>query len=694
MASGRHVEYTLRLNSNATSVLLGATTAANKFDNSMWQVQKTLASFGLGLGAHFLIDAAKNWTQAAADYETAMLRIRNASKEGLGVFNSEFLLKETNFFKLKLQETSDAYGSFLFKIRNAGLSNDVQNRLFDNLTLVGKVSAIPQEQMDATVRNLGILLGEGVLEARHLRAISYVHPQIVPYLAKALGLKDNQKDAFAGILNEDTDDATAMQKLSKLISSGKLTKLALNSSILIDAFELYRESIETKLPETLRTVQSELNVLSNTWLTFKNNLVLDQKEELIHFFHSLEDSIKWLADHEAGIIRVGKVIFDVFKIWAEYKLIQLGINLALGAYNAISGLFISNVVTQTSTTAGLNSQLTILNNNLRVLIQLSTDAAVSMGALSEIEAIEFSQQVDRGVGSAAIASGAARGGFLASGMGILNVAVMSFLGATILDTLFPSDAKTKEGGSTGLFHPINNIEARSDLYRWEDEMKRKGYVDVNNAWGGLAGWQIPKIEDFHWILKSEVDLMNARAKTKEINDKLMSQYETSELASGLTDRYKGEPNKTIFDYYTTNKGYDTDSLSGKKVINIHDENGKVIAQRLITSEDSSSIFDWTKGTDFGKVDSTYNDSIFKQYGLSTPGKPTPKLNLPDEKHKLHGNSSNYFTVNIHELNGIKTLDVKQSSATDIENIKDIVGTEITRNLLEIINDIQVVKTGH
>ena len=179
MASGRQVEYQLRINSNAALVLGQADAAANKFDNSMWQVQKTLASFGVGLGAHFLIDAAKGWTQGAADFEQAMLRIKNASQEGFGEINKTFATDQVDKFKLKLQETADAYGSFLFKIKNAHLDNNTQNRLFENLNVVGKVAAIPQEQMDATVRNLGIMLGEGVLEARHLRQLSYVHPQIV-----------------------------------------------------------------------------------------------------------------------------------------------------------------------------------------------------------------------------------------------------------------------------------------------------------------------------------------------------------------------------------------------------------------------------------------------------------------------------------------------------------------------------------
>ena len=323
MASGRQVEYNLRLNSNVVSVLGQADQAANKFDNSMWQVQKTLASFGIGLGSQYLIDAAKNWTNVAADYEQAMLRIKNASQEGFGIFNENYVNNQVDKFKLKLQETADAYGSFLFKIRNAHLTNDVQDRIFENLNVVGKVAAIPQEQMDATVRNLGTMLGEGVLEAKHFRQLSYVHPQIVPYLAEALGLKNNQIDSFNQILYGEDTDESAQQKLSLLISSGKLTKLAINSSVLIDAFEKYRESLEGKLPETLNTVNSELNQLSNTWERFKINLALGEKKELVNFFHDLEKSIHWLSENEEKIISTSKYIFKIAEAYTAWRIALL-----------------------------------------------------------------------------------------------------------------------------------------------------------------------------------------------------------------------------------------------------------------------------------------------------------------------------------------------------------------------------------
>jgi len=334
MASGRQVDYDLRLNSNAAQILNRDSAAAAKFDNSMWQVQKTLASVGLGLGAHFLIDAAKDWTQAAADYETSMLRIKNASHEGFGVLNQDFIKKQVETFKIGLQESADAYGKFLFFVRNAPYSNDTLNRMYTDILTVSKVAGLPQESIDAAINNTAKMLSEGILEGRTLRQLSRVHAPLIPFLADAMGLKSGVKDEFSAIINNDSmDEKTMNQKLSFLISSGKLTKAALDPSVLIKAWDEYAKSVQEKLPETLNTIQSHLTDLSNTWLKFKNSMVLDQKPELLEFFKELESGIKWLSVHEESILKTGKAIFDIVELYAGWRIALM----ALQAPAAIVG---------------------------------------------------------------------------------------------------------------------------------------------------------------------------------------------------------------------------------------------------------------------------------------------------------------------------------------------------------------------
>ena len=237
MASGRQVTYTLKLESNAQSVLQQTEREAAKLDGTMWQLQKTLSSFGLGLGAHFLIDAAKNWTKAAAEFETSMLRIKNASDMGMEMKNQFFISREVDLYKIKLQEAADAYGSFLFKIKNANITGQQKNKLFDEILGVGKVAGLTEDQMSPVINNVSTMLAEGILEARHLRLLSYSHPQILPYLAKDLGLDANEMTNAS----KTEDEATALQKFSRMLSSGKLTKAGVNSNVLLQAFDDHHE---------------------------------------------------------------------------------------------------------------------------------------------------------------------------------------------------------------------------------------------------------------------------------------------------------------------------------------------------------------------------------------------------------------------------------------------------------------------
>ena len=679
MASGRQVEYSLKLNSNASSVLQEDTQAANKFDNSMWQVQKTLASFGLGLGAHFLIDAAKDWTQAAADYEQAMLRIKNASHEGLGALNQEFINKQVDNFKLKLQESADAYGNFLFKIKNAGLSNDVSNRLFENLTVVGKVGGIPQEQMDATVRNVGILLGEGVLEARHLRQLSYVHPQIVPYLADALGLKSGEKDEFSGLFKQDISDETAQQKLSQLISSGKLTKLGLNSNIILEAFEKYRLSIENKLPETLDTVQSHLNSLSVTWERFKNSLILDQKSELLQFFHDLENGIHWLVEHEEGIIRIGKNIYELVKLYAEWRIALLALEVPFGIFKFFTGEYerllriLGLYSTASQSIFGETSRQTLayryeaeaINEVSTALIRLKDIQSESgfsyiRNSSGDIVGTMSKEEEVAGAGLAAETGEITTisGGILAalSSTGAIALGIVTLTGALIygFDKLSDSLDKNKKDAK----------QAEYDAYKQEsyNYLIRGGISDLNDnaATGGKA------IDKYTFLAKRQHEMQGTELENSLEKRLDSGKFNSKSLLNHVEEFYKDlYADKNTLDLVTLKQGYRTGEEENRK---------RNLVYEFLEREQQK----------FEKEDSESSASKIAK----------KKLNLPDEYKHLRGNSSNYFTVHIDTMNGINAPVFQNTNKQTMEDVKQMVGVEITRNMLEIINDIQVVRNGH
>src|ERR1035437_9677723 len=112
---------------------------------SIGSLNASLRSMGVMFGAMELINFGKNAVQGAAYYEVSMLRIKNASDNATdGLKNQLFINKEVDTFKLKLQETVDAYGAFLFKIKNAKLNTTQKNDIFSELLMVGKVGGLSQ----------------------------------------------------------------------------------------------------------------------------------------------------------------------------------------------------------------------------------------------------------------------------------------------------------------------------------------------------------------------------------------------------------------------------------------------------------------------------------------------------------------------------------------------------------------------
>lgn len=771
MASGRQVEYRLNLQSNATQVLTRDSAAANKFDNSMWQLQKTMASFGVGLGAHFLIDAAKSWTQAAADYEQAMLRIRNASNEGFGFFNESFVNSQVDKFKTKLQETSDAYGNFLFKVKNADLSSDVKNRLFENLNYVGKVGGIPQEQMDATVRNVGILLGEGVLEARHLRALSYVHPQIVPFLADALGLKGENNAAFSKLLGKDTSDESASQMLSQLISSGKLTKSALNSNLILEAFEKYRLSIESKLPETLDLVQSHLNDLSNTWERFKNSLVLGEKSELIGFFDSLKNGISWLTENKEEIVKTGKAVFDIVKLYAEWRVALIAMQLPFGIMQFFAneqarllstiGLYIP-VATEA---ASINSVLSESNiafaeseNVVTSSLNLSTESLLSREVELQKTALSLQQvsvQTDLYTEAQIANLGASEiltESYWNEANGLKNKVFWQTENQQLLQksvvqmSLFTNSELELASAMTTVTESVLiqneqlaiNAALLADVYGTTNlniAMAGASMAPRQIASGAISAISKAAMPVFIAGMAFEVaDMFLPKGAFSKDETTLKDWLKTfgnipflgldpfGEGALGKAARFGDEAGlkNHIQKYFDAESGSHTtyDVLTGKLVKAKMNESGHNLFD-IISKYQSDALAIGLNlinllapANEFGERNESNLalKSSLKKYGLvsdelyhNTPfnigndgvfsgiKKTGVHLKPPSDPKSLKGNSSNFFTVNIYGgLNGMTNPVFKSVDSETMEDVKTMVGVEITRNMLQIINDIQVM----
>lgn len=347
--SNRQATYTIKLNNQVIQSLEQTEKAALRVDGVMGELNRTMSMFGLAFGAGYVINLGKEWVHTAADYEQSMMRIKNASENAMEGLKNQFFIKDlVDRLKIDLDRAVEDYGSFLFKIKNANLGKDKENRLFEQLASVSKVAGLSTTELQSTTRNIAILLGEGVLEARHLRALSYSHPQLIPFLADELGLKDNQRDQFSNLLKhseQQAEEESKLQKFSQMISSGSLTKLGLPADLILGAMDRYYNSIKDKIPETLTLVNASINDLENSWLNFKQNLVLGDKPEVVGFINSLNDGVKYLTEHSSEISKLAGDIGNLIKLYAGWR---IGL-MALQAPFGIVGFFRNETQRLTST---------------------------------------------------------------------------------------------------------------------------------------------------------------------------------------------------------------------------------------------------------------------------------------------------------------------------------------------------------
>lgn len=344
--STRSVIYNLQLNSNVSKILQENEAHAKKLDASMWQLQKSLSAFGVGLGAHFMKDFALDMIEGATEMERAMLRIKNVSESSLqGIKNQLFIRGEVDKFKIDLQDATDAYGDFLTMVRGTeDLSNGQIRKLHDELLTISKVTGLGNGQMEAAIRNLGKMLEEGALEGKHLKPLSYQLSGLMPYIAREL-------------------DVDGVRAVSNMITSG-IGRMNISSTVLADAIEKYSNDLLPKLEESLQTIESHTNDAKNAWLEFKNELVLDNKSGLNDFIDTLRDGAKWLTDHKEDLIETATALANIGEFYIKWRL-------ALMALQAPSMIF-----------GFINTEMSRLDNILGVTAIDTDRQAVAQNALN------------------------------------------------------------------------------------------------------------------------------------------------------------------------------------------------------------------------------------------------------------------------------------------------------------------------
>lgn len=668
--SGRQVRYDLYLNSNVKESLRQTEVAAVSLDRQMESVRRNLYAIGTGFGAYRLFQVGKDWLKDIADLETGMLRIKNASENITeGVKNQLFIQDAVKRFKLDLGESVDAYGQFLFKIKNANLGSGLERQLYENILTIGKVAALPQSEIDSTVRNIGIMLGEGILEARHLRMLSYVHPQIIPFLSKAMGLKD---DDMSGLLKGD--ETTASQKLSQLISSGKLTKSALDARIIIEAIQNYKDSVADKIPETLDTYQSNLNELSNKWLELKKILGDDLKPEILSFFSSIKDGIQWLEEHKKQIYEIGGNIITILKYYAEWRIGML----ALQAPFALMGLFRGELtrVLSIGKLYGIQTiQQTALYEKQAIAV---AELTASVTALSREEMLRNARVAAGTEMGAAVPFTGKAGLTMLPGLTTLGGALLVALTAASIAELVVGLKTVNKDTDVPFTKQIKDFFIGKSV--WQSEME----TSMNDA-SKRADAKSKNLAEYKNLLPSEEDAefvkrmkslginMSSR-QLKELNDTYKAAGDNETPLEKLSRLYGGSLAKTGTSKYEDMvgmyKGRENDPLVFKDAL-IEAIRSNVLGAHSNLLEDVLRQEKLNGGSEDFK-------------GL---GKFKGKFG---DKEKIRGNSVTNIHIDIKEMNGVKGSSFNIKSDKDMKKVMDETGDGFVRKLSAAVNDSQII----
>lgn len=621
--SNQSATYTLYLNSNVLRALQEHESAALSLDRRFENLQQTLSTIGLGVGLHKLVEEGKEWIKVTAEYEQSLLRIKNNSADiADGIKNQQFILSEVDKYKIPLQEATDAYGDFLAMVKGSHLASDEVRKLHDEILMIAKIKGISDGQMDAAVRNLGKMLEVGALDARHFFFFEQQLSGIGAYVAKELGVSLNQ--------------------LAMMRHKGELT--GVDPKILLRAIESMATDEAFKLPEALKSTQSELNELSNEWVKFKTDLVLDLKPEIVGFFHSLEDGIHWLKAHKEELIQLGDVLIMAGKAYVGFRVAKLSLDAATTVYNLALGVEITRTSAQTAATTAQTAATQALVLAIRELViaqEMAAASSATMLAAQEAYLVDatgmaiFSSSQAANIAALTEAQALRTAGMAAgastSGLALTSAAAVPvFIAAVAAGVTIAAIAYDLPSGKGG-------------YNKFGQE------VDGENNFEGSVNFGKKQIVDTTSNYKVVLDPVAALIGD---SSKYIRQYEGKTWVD-MTDQEKRDA-----EFDRNNR----DSLA------------HMYPQPTYPASKEEADKERKRAADAKK-----QAEILKN-GFGGIAKPS----------QVRGNSVTTIHISIGEMNGMKNPQFSVKSSNDMDDIKDKVGTELVKILTGVVNDSQQI----
>lgn len=619
---------------NTAGSLGGTATSVNGIVSAM---KGTAAAFAVSLSAHGLINFAKDAVQGAADYETAVKRIKFASSSmEEGAKNISFIREEAEKFRIPLQEATDDYGKFLAMLAGSDLAGDKVRELHDNLLTIAKIKGLDAGQLSAGVMNLGKMIEAGGMDARHLRPLEMQLSGIGQYIAKLMG--------------------TTVHGLAEMRNKGKLS--AADPSVLVEAVAKQAKDLSPFLDESLNTVRSEITDVNNAWLDFKNNLVFTQTDEIKDLFQILKDGIGFLSENKEQIIGFSKTLLDIGKAWAVYKTAMVVANWAYAHSVAAD-----TTATAAATTAA-NAQTAALTREAEVVAALTLEydaLVVSMSGIYGAEKAAMFASAAATAGMPINMSGVAARGAAASRSALSGAGATFIRGAIpVAITYFAAEAlgqmstnATKEGYK---FNKLDYFSALSNPFNGDFDTKRS----------------LATIQDA--ILNTTGNYTYSGAeRTTDIKGNIDEYFEKENVSGTIKDYFKNIIPTDKRGLPVSNDSTLMSVLSSKGIVFPEQQQ----YERQKYDEENYTFTDVIPGV-------LQSMGIKRPYGLlsnpygSKEGKKGAGENsaLFSDKDKVTGQRVITYNISIREINGIKENTVQAGGKMDPKQVAEIVRDEI------------------
>lgn len=300
-ASARQIKVAQKEYDKLTAKVNKANKATSNFSNtSLGKMSRgfknLLGGFGLVLGVQLLGDFTRAVFNNIKELDKLDYTLKSViATEGEYARTRAFLNDISIRFGAEIVSTTERYTKFMVAAKQSGVALKETEKIFRTVTKASAVLGLKTDELNGVYLALEQMLSKGKVTTEELRR------QLGERLPGAFGI-------MADALGVTTSELDKMLKKGEILSSEALPKFA----------EELEKAIGVKQVNTVVTLQTAWNNLSNSWLSFLDNLRRGQSwitESLIVSFQLLSKAVREVGDQFLSEEQkeYNKVLADTFK---------------------------------------------------------------------------------------------------------------------------------------------------------------------------------------------------------------------------------------------------------------------------------------------------------------------------------------------------------------------------------------------